>query len=115
MKYKLTKNKKVFKLNKYGINLNVYPGIDNCGIVIIETRDGHHQEFYQTKSTFTYLILEGKGTFFLDDKQIKVSKGDFLSIFPLTRIYYKGKMKMVLISSPAWKQKQEVETRKKVW
>ena len=115
MNYKLIKSNDVSNIEKFGIDLKVYPSIDNAGIVLINTEFGHNQEFYEMESTFTYIILEGEGIFSLNNKSVMVSKGDFLSIFPNTRIYYKGKMKMVLISTPAWTSKQEVETKQKIW
>ena len=53
--------------------------------------------------------------FFLDDETVEVDKGDILSIEPNTRIYYKGKLKMILITTPAWKPENEVETRHSIW
>jgi hypothetical protein len=38
-----------------------------------------------------------------------------ISIEPNTRIYYKGKLNMVLITNPAWRQENEVETKARVW
>lgn len=115
MKYSLTKAADVPKVEKFGINLEIYPNIDNCGVVSVSTKTGHNQEFYDLKSTFTYIILEGSGTFFLDDEEVNVAKGDILSIPPKTRIYYKGKLKMILITTPAWRQENEVETRSSIW
>ncbi len=115
MKYKLTKSTDIPKKEKFGIELDVYPGVDGSGIVSVSTETGHNQEFYDRQSTFTYIILEGSGTFFLDDEAVEVAKGDMLSISPNTRIYYKGKLKMVLVTTPAWKPENEVETRSSIW
>lgn len=60
-------------------------------------------------------MIEGEGTFFLDDEPVLVKKGDLLSVAPNTRIYYKGTMKLVLITSPAWTEENEVETRATIW
>lgn len=115
MKYKLTKKEDVEKKGKFGANLDVYPSVNDCGIVLVSTEIGHNEEFLNLKSTFTYVVLDGEGSFFLDDEEIKLEKGDMISIEPNTRIYYKGKLKMVLITNPAWKQENEVETKAKVW
>ena len=115
MKYQLTKLADIPKKEKFGIHLDVYPNIDNCGLVIVETETGHNQEFYDKQSTFTYIVLGGAGTFFLDDEPLNVVKGDIVSIQPNTRIYYKGKMRMVLITNPAWKPENEVETKSSIW
>jgi len=115
MKYKITKSINIPKKEKFGIHLDVYPSVNDCGVVLVETEEGHNQEFYDIESTFTYIILEGNGTFFLDDEAIEVMKGDSLSIQPNTRIYYKGKLRMILITTPAWKAENEVETKSKIW
>jgi mannose-6-phosphate isomerase-like protein (cupin superfamily) len=116
MSYQIQRNDTVPQMDKYGIHLNVYSDInENCGVVLVSTEEGHNQEFYDLESTFTYIILEGSGTYYLDDEEVPVSKGDMLSIGPKTRIYYKGTMKMVLITTPAWRAKNEVETRPTVW
>ncbi len=115
MKYKLSKNVDIPRKEKFGINLEVYPSVDNCGMVLVETEQGHNQEFYDRQSKFTYIVLEGSGSFFLDDEEVVVSKGDTLTIESGTRIYYKGKLKMILITTPAWKAENEVETKTSVW
>jgi mannose-6-phosphate isomerase-like protein (cupin superfamily) len=72
---------------------------------------GHFQEFYDTKSTFTYYIIKGNGTFFLDDEQIEVEATDLVVIPPNTHIHYFGTMEMVLTVSPAWKEENERHVR----
>ena len=115
MKYQLTKSVNVFRKEKFGINLGVYPVVGDCGLVLVETEIGHNQEFYDKTSTFNYLVLEGAGSFFLDDEEVKVTQGDFISIQPNTRIYYKGKMKLILLTTPPWQAENEVETKPTIW
>lgn len=115
MKYTLTKKEEVPVKEKVGMVLDVYPNIKDCGIVLENTKEGHNSEFYNTRSTFTYILLEGNGSFFLNDEEVKVSTGDMLSIPPNTRIYFKGELKMILITTPAWKQEYEVKTKDKIW
>ncbi len=117
MAHKLIKSSEVFHKDlDLGINLDVYPVINNaCEVVLINAETGHNQEFYDITSTFTYIILEGEGTFVLNDEEVKVFKGDFISIEPNTRLYYKGAMRLVLITTPPWQAENEVETKSKVW
>lgn len=115
MKHKITKLIDVPKKEKFGIHLDVYPNVNDCGVALVNTEEGHNQEFYNIKSTFTYIVLEGSGTFFIDDEKIEVTKGDSLSIQPNTRIYYKGNLQMMLITTPAWKAENEIETKSKIW
>lgn len=115
MKYNLTKQQNIPHKEKFGISLDVYSNIGNSGIVLIDSEEGHNEEFYNKVSTFNYIVLEGKGSFFLDDEEVAIEKGDMISIEPNTRIYYKGKLKMILITNPAWKQENEIETKSKIW
>lgn len=115
MTYKVTKSSEIPHAEKFGINLNIYPDMANCGVVIVDTETGHNEEFYNKRSTFHYIILEGSGDFFLDDEKVSASTGDLVSIAPKTRIYYRGKMKMVLVTSPAWREGDEVETKASIW
>jgi mannose-6-phosphate isomerase-like protein (cupin superfamily) len=115
VKYKLTRAVDVPKKAKFGIILDIYPDVGGCGIVGVTTETGHNQEFYDRESIFTYIVLQGSGSFFLGDEAVPVSQGDVLSISPKTRIYYTGKLKMVLVTTPAWKPENEVETKSSVW
>jgi mannose-6-phosphate isomerase-like protein (cupin superfamily) len=115
MKYELIKSLDIPKVEKFGIKLDIYPDIGNIRIVRVKTEDGHNQEFYDKESKFIYIILNGEGVFFLDDEEVRVSPGDRILIEPKTRIYYKGNLEMVLITDPAWKPENEVETRPSVW
>lgn len=117
MSYKIVKSERIpHKDLDLGINLDVYPVIDGvCEVALVSTEEGHNQEFYDTTSTFTYIVTEGEGSFFLDDEEIKVSKGDFISIEPKTRIHYRGKMNLILITTPPWQAENEVETKAKAW
>lgn len=115
MPYTHTHAQDVSREEKFGIHLEVYPDLKDFGLVIAETETGHNQEFYDTASTFHYVILDGGGSFFLDDKEVAVSKGDLISIEPGTRIYYKGKMRILLLTNPAWRAENEVETREQIW
>lgn len=115
MKYQLTRSISIPKIKKFGVDLEIYQNISNCGFVLVETEDGHNQEFYNTQSSFNYVVLEGAGTFFVDDESVSVQKGDLISIKPNTRIYYKGKLKMLLITNPPWRAEDEFETRALVW
>jgi mannose-6-phosphate isomerase-like protein (cupin superfamily) len=115
MNYKIVKKGEISDKKMFGVNFSVYPNVGDCSVVLENTEIGHNQEFYNTKSTFTYIILEGSGSFFLNDEEVKVSIGDILSILPNTRIYFKGKLKMILLASPKWQEQNEVESRNNIW
>ncbi len=103
MKYKKINFEDTTKFNKNGVDFIGYgPVNDNMSFVMETVEEGHFEEFVHDKSTFTYIFLEGSGTFYLDDEEINVKKGDILSINPGTRIYYRGNLKQILITTPAY-------------
>jgi len=115
MTYTLTKAENLPQKEKYEMHISMLPNIGNCDVIVAETDTGHNQEFYDIESTFHYIIVDGYGSFFLDDEEVAVKQGDYLVIAPKTRIYYKGKMRLVLITNPPWKEENEVETKAEVW
>lgn len=54
---------------------------------------GHFQEFYDVVSSYSYSILSGKGTFYLDGKPVEAEAGDLVDIPPGTKIYYLARWK----------------------
>lgn len=109
--YKYT-TKDANTFNKHGIDITVFnEGTPGANVVSISVEKGHFQEFYDIKSHFTYYIVEGEGTFVLNDERVKVKATDLLVIPPKTHIHYFGKMKMVLTVSPAFNEDNERHVR----
>ena len=107
-----TTRKQAFVKKKHGIKLWVYPTKQKVSeVAYIESTNGHFQEFYDKKSTFTYYILHGRGTFYLNGKAVPVKATDAVIIPPKTRIWYLGNMKMIEVTSPVWNAKNEVHIR----
>lgn len=99
---------------KHGIKLNVYSNFEKvpeANTCLVDCEKGHFQEFYDKKSTFIYYIMEGEGTFYLDGEPTKVKATDLIVAKPNTKIYYLGKMKMLLTVTPAWQPENEVHVR----
>ncbi len=110
-KYKFTAAQ-AKKFNKYGIDLTVYgEGFPGANVIHVSVKEGHFQEFYDVKSTYIYYIIKGKGTFFLNGQKVEAKETDLIVIPPKTRIYYFGKMEIVLTVSPAFKEKNERHVR----
>jgi mannose-6-phosphate isomerase-like protein (cupin superfamily) len=84
--------------------------VPSANVVHVDVKEGHFQEFMHN-STFMYYIIEGKGTFFLNDEPVEVSATDLIVIPPDTRIHYFGTMKMVLVVTPAFNEKNEKHVR----
>lgn len=110
-KYRFTA-KDAKKFNKHGVDLTVYgEGVPEANVVFVSAEKGHFQEFYSTRSYFTYYIIEGTGTFVLDDEQVEADATDLIVIPPNTRIHYFGTMKMVLTVAPAFNEQDERHVR----
>jgi mannose-6-phosphate isomerase-like protein (cupin superfamily) len=108
---KLTK-KQTRIASKHGINLRIYPvKRKEAGVVYVQTKKGHFQEFYDKKSTFLYYVIHGRGVFYLNGKATRVKATDLIAAPPKTRIYYLGKLEMILVTVPAWQPKNEVHVR----
>jgi mannose-6-phosphate isomerase-like protein (cupin superfamily) len=111
MQYKYTV-KEARQFNKHGIDLTIYgQKVPEANVVHVSVKKGHFQVFYDTKSTYTYYIIKGKGTFYLNDEEVKAEATDLVVIPPKTRIYYFGTMEMVLTVSPAFDEKNERHVR----
>ncbi|MBD3362569.1 cupin domain-containing protein [Candidatus Dojkabacteria bacterium] len=105
-----------YTFNKVGIKGKIYPMnslTDKTKFLIIETDSGHETEIKQKESDFIYYILEGHGYFQIEGHKEKCKKGDLIVIPAGNKFYYKGKLKMLLNSTPPWNEQQE-ETIKKV-
>jgi mannose-6-phosphate isomerase-like protein (cupin superfamily) len=112
MSYQKTSATNAANVSKHGINLKIYDtDIPAVNIVTVETAEGHLQEFRLKTIDFIYLILDGFGTFVLDDEKVAVEKGDMLIVKAGTRIHYFGQLKMVLVSTPAWREDDEEHMR----
>jgi mannose-6-phosphate isomerase-like protein (cupin superfamily) len=98
--------------HKYGKDLWVYPEISSAAkLVYIDAKEGHFEEFYDKVSTFTYYVIEGSGTFFLNGEPQPAVAGDLITIPPNTKIYYLGRLKMILVTTPAWRAENEMHVR----
>lgn len=99
---------------KQGVSMRIYNGKEQCpqaAVVYQETLKGHAEEFYHSKSTFIFYITDGTGTWFIEDEPYEVSAGDVIIIPPGKRFYYKGCLKQVCITSPAWEPEYEHHVR----
>jgi hypothetical protein len=70
------------QFNKHGVDLTVYDiGVPEANVVFVSVKEGHFQEFYDVKSYYIYYIVEGKGTFVLDDEKVEAT-ADLIVIPP---------------------------------
>ena len=102
------------EFEKQGVNMRVYNNKEQCpqaAVVYQETQRGHLEEFYHSKSTFIFYIIEGGGTWHIENELYAVNAGDVVIIPPGKRFYYKGALKQVCITSPAWEPEFEHHVR----
>lgn len=100
------------RFTKHGIDLTVYgQNVPSATVVHINVQKGHFQEFYNLVSTYTYYVVSGSGTFYLNDEPVAVQATDLVVAPPETRIYYFGTMDMVLTVSPAFDERNERHVR----
>lgn len=100
------------KLQKHGIDLTVFnEDFPPINIVRVHCDEGHFQEFYNKRSAFAYSVIDGIGTFVLNDEKFVVAKGDLIIAPAGTRIHYFGKLDMILSVAPAFDPRDEVHVR----
>lgn len=99
-------------INKFGVDITIYDeNVASNNIVYEETTVGHLEEFLDEVSTHMWFIIEGKGTFVIDDEKIEAGPKDVVVVPPNKRIHYFGKMKMLLCTTPAFDPKNERHIR----
>lgn len=114
MNQMIFKNENAPEFEKHGVTMRVYNTKDQCpeaSVVYQETKKGHLEEFYHGKSNFIFYIIEGSGIWFIEDVPHEVCAGDVVIVPPNTRFYYKGSLKQICITSPAWEPEFEHHVR----
>ncbi len=101
-------------VEKNCVQMRIYNGKEQCpqaAVVYQETKIGHCEEFLHKKSYFIFYIIEGEGTWFIEDTPYDVKAGDVVIVPPNKKFYYKGSLKQVCITSPAWEPEFEQHIR----
>lgn len=99
-------------IKKHDVTMHIYNNSNDCpqaAVVYQETGKGHSEEFYHEKSAFIYYILEGE--WIIEDKTYGVKPTDVAIIPPSKRFYFKGNLKHICITAPAWHEKYEKHVR----
>jgi mannose-6-phosphate isomerase-like protein (cupin superfamily) len=110
----LYKKESTINIEKNGVKMRIYNSKEQCpqaAVVYQETETGHSEEFLHKKSYFIFYIIEGAATWFIEDKPYEVKAGDTVIIPPNKRFYYKGKLKQVCVTTPAWEPQYEQHIR----
>jgi len=103
-----------FLISKQGVNMWVYNGKEDCpnaAVVYQETETGHAEEFYHDRSAFVFYIIEGGGSWVIEDVEYPVAAGEVVIVPPGRRFYYRGRLKQVCVTAPAWEAEYEHHVR----
>lgn len=106
--------KDAHRLSKNGVDMWVYPtpdGFDKAAVVYQETALGHAEEFRHSRSAFLYFIIEGAGEWVVEDEVFPVKATDFVLVPAGKRFYFRGALKQICITAPAWDAAHEEHVR----
>jgi len=101
-------------IEKHGVRMRIYTTKEdsrNAAVLHQETETGHAEEFVHEKSDFLYYILEGAGTWVVEDRESEVRAGDVVVVPAGKRFWFRGSLKQVCITAPAWEEKYEHHIR----
>lgn len=99
-----------YSFEKVGIKGKKFAVADitsRTGVCQIETDGGHETTIIEHKCDFIYYVLEGNGYFEIDGKKEQCEKEDLVVIPAGSKFRYVGKLKMLLITTPAFYPEQE--------
>ncbi len=103
-----------FTVTKHGVDMWIYGGADGCpqaDVAYQETQTGHAEEFYHDTSAFVFYVIEGHGTWVIEDEEFPVEATDVVIVPPGKRFYYRGALKQVCVTAPAWSAEHEHHVR----
>jgi len=101
-------------ISKQGVDMWIYNSQSDgaqASVVYQETQHGHAEEFWHAKSAFVFYILEGQGTWVIEDKEYPVQATDVVIVPPGQRFYYKGALKQICVTAPVWEAEHEHHVR----
>lgn len=101
-----------FKKNIFGVDIAAYDIQVSTIDLVYETLEiGRLEEFSDDVSTHIWFIIDGTGTFVIDDEKVEAKAKDVIVVPPKKRIHYFGAMKMLLITTPGFEAQNEHHMR----
>jgi hypothetical protein len=95
-------------IHKFVVNITIFDEAAAPGnLVYEETEVGHSEEFIDIAGTQMWFIIEGNGTFVIDDEKIETGPKDLVVAPPGKRVHYFGKLSMLLCTTPAFEERNE--------
>jgi mannose-6-phosphate isomerase-like protein (cupin superfamily) len=102
------------RIEKRGVAMWIYNGAEDCpqaAVAYQETSSGHAEEFFHEKSAFIFYIIEGSGVWVIEDVEYPVEASDVVVVPPGKRFFYRGNLRQVCITAPAWEERYEHHVR----
>ncbi|HEY7976756.1 MAG TPA: cupin domain-containing protein [Rhizomicrobium sp.] len=106
--------KDAFRTSKNGVDMWIYNGKPECpeaAVAYQETTTGHAEEFRHAKSAFIFFIIEGSGEWVVEDETFPVRAHDVVIVPAGKKFHYRGNLKQVCITAPAWEAEFEEHVR----
>ncbi len=97
-------------IEKHGVRMRIYTTKADCknaALLYQDTEIGHTEEFLHERSDFIYYILEGSGSWIVEDREFEVQAGDVVVVPAGKRFWFKGSLKQICITAPAWEEQYE--------
>lgn len=101
-------------IEKHGVKMRIYTTkaeSRNAAVLYQETQAGHAEEFLHERSDFIYYILEGSGIWTVEDREFEAGAGDVVIVPAGKRFWFRGNLKQVCVTAPAWKEEYEHHIR----
>ncbi len=78
---------------------------------IRKRKKGTQKSSCMKKSDFIYYILEGSGVWIVEDREFEAQAGDVVVVPAGKRFWFRGNLKQVCITAPAWEEQYERHIR----
>lgn len=101
-------------IEKHGVCMRIYTTKADCpnaAVLFQETDTGHAEEFIHEKSDFLYYVLEGSGTWVIEGREFKARAGDVVVVPAGKKFWFRGNLRQVCVTAPAWEEKYERHIR----
>ena len=84
---------------------------EDFAVHLLDVQKGHDTFMISKALTQIYYIIEGAGTFTIDNQKYDVAPGLIVEVPPGVEYSYSGSMKILLVSHPRWFEGNERMTR----
>ena len=82
---------------------------NNISFTIEDCFKGHDKYHTNKYSSKFYYVVDGEGKFSINGKIYNVKKEDLIAIPPNTEFVFAGKMRLLLVMNPAFRQQDGIE------